>query len=217
MSETSTKGTDRITELPQKLQLEITLKCQQECRHCFNKSGPAGTHGSMTVADWRRVIDQAAELNIQMLQFIGGEPTMHPGLAELISHALDADRRVEVYSNLVHVTPAMWAIFTRPGLNLATSWYSDDPAQHATITGRPTFDRIKSNIAAAVQRGIPIRVGIVAVDPGQRVAEAKALLASMGVLRVSVDRVRHLGRAADEPAPKETELCGAFPIQFACC
>ena len=39
--------------------LEITGKCQLACGHCYAESGPDGTHGQMTTADWRRVIDQA--------------------------------------------------------------------------------------------------------------------------------------------------------------
>ncbi|GAA0503808.1 hypothetical protein GCM10011581_25960 [Saccharopolyspora subtropica] len=42
--------------------LEITGRCQLECGHCYAESGPAGDHGRMRVEDWRRVIDQAAEI-----------------------------------------------------------------------------------------------------------------------------------------------------------
>ncbi|GDY45215.1 hypothetical protein SANT12839_060970 [Streptomyces antimycoticus] len=40
------------------LWLDLTRKCQLACGHCFNSSGPDGTHGTMTREDWFTVLDQ---------------------------------------------------------------------------------------------------------------------------------------------------------------
>jgi len=66
--------------------LEITGRCQLECVHCYADSGPTGTHGTMATDDWRRIIDECANLSVGMVQFIGGEPTLHPDLTGLIDH-----------------------------------------------------------------------------------------------------------------------------------
>lgn len=108
------------------LWLKITGKCQLACEHCYADSGPAGSHGSMTGADWMRVIDEAAELDVDMVQFIGGEPTLHPEFDAFVRHALSRGLKVEVYTNLVRVTPEQWALFELPGVRLATSYYSDE-------------------------------------------------------------------------------------------
>ena len=71
------------------LWLEITGLCQLRCQHCYADSGPHGTHGSLSVADWTSILDQACELGTSLVQFIGGEPTLHPGLPRLVTHALD--------------------------------------------------------------------------------------------------------------------------------
>jgi len=47
----------------------------------------------MTDKDWQHVIRDAATLGVRMVQFIGGEPTLHPSLPELVGHALDVDLR----------------------------------------------------------------------------------------------------------------------------
>jgi MoaA/NifB/PqqE/SkfB family radical SAM enzyme len=57
------------------LWLEITGKCQLECVHCYADSGPDGDHGTMSTADWLHVLNQARELGIRAVQFIGGEPS----------------------------------------------------------------------------------------------------------------------------------------------
>ena len=118
------------------LWLEVTGRCQLSCRQCYADSGPSGTHGSMTRWDWQRVLDEAGGLDVEMVQFIGGEPTLYPDLAQLVEYALARGLGVEVFSNLVHVADEVWDVFARPRLSLASSYYSDDPAQHAAVTGR---------------------------------------------------------------------------------
>jgi hypothetical protein len=54
---------------------EITGRCQLGCVHCSAGSGPLGTHGGMTTAEWFPVIEQASELCARDVQLIGGEPT----------------------------------------------------------------------------------------------------------------------------------------------
>ncbi len=42
----------------------------------------------MTPEDWERVIDQAAALGVETVQYIGGEPTLDPDLPRLVRYAL---------------------------------------------------------------------------------------------------------------------------------
>lgn len=189
------------------LWLELTGKCQLECTHCYADSGPSGTHGTMTVTDWQRVVAEGAAMGVRTVQFIGGEPTLHDGLPELITYALDRALAVEVFSNLVHVTPRLWAAFAQPGVTLATSYYSDDPDQHAAITGRPTYARTRANIAEARRRGIPLRAGVIDLGPGQRVTQARDELVQLGVPSIGRDRLRGIGRGV-RGGVLVSELCG---------
>lgn len=193
--------------------LEITGKCQLECVHCYAGSGPEGTHGTMTSRDWERLIDDAAGIGVRTVQIIGGEPTLHPDLPRLVRHAVAAGLCVEVFSNLVRVSPDQWAAFSLPGVSLATSWYTSDPAVHARTTGRADVHaRTRANIAEAVRQGIRVRAGIVEIADGSHVEQARAELASLGVTDIgAADRVRRVGRAADPELSREpdmAELCG---------
>ncbi|MFE1763510.1 radical SAM protein [Streptomyces angustmyceticus] len=190
------------------LWLDLTRKCQLACHQCYNASGPEGTHGSMSRENWLNVLEQAAASGVERVQFIGGEPTMHPHFAELVDHALNVGLHVEVYSNLVHVSKECWEVFRRKGLSLATSYYSDTAEQHNAVTGRSSHGRTRANIERAVGLGIPLRVGIVDGGNGQRVDEAREDLEAMGISRISVDHVRPFGRGAQGEAPDCSGLCG---------
>jgi MoaA/NifB/PqqE/SkfB family radical SAM enzyme len=193
------------------VECELTGNCQLECSHCCTLSGPKVSHGDMTLADWQRVVDDTAELGIPAIQFIGGEPTRSLSLLPLISHALCRGLEVEVYSNLTHVRPAMWAAFEQYGVRLATSYYSNRADEHDRITGgRGSHARTRRNIIEALERGIRLRVGIVHVHDGQRVHQAEAELRSFGIEDIRIDRARGVGRAAadSDTIPSVSELCG---------
>ncbi|GAB3488778.1 radical SAM protein [Nocardiopsis coralliicola] len=190
------------------LWLDLTRKCQLACTHCYNASGPDGDHGTMTRADWLSVVEQAAAGGVELIQLIGGEPTLHPDALAVADCALGAGMEVEVYSNLVRVPNAWWALLARPGARLATSYYAADPAAHNAMTGRPSHARTRDNIAKAVARGVSLRVGVV-VPEGSDATDAVRDLEALGVERVGVDRVRPFGRGAEQDSePCVDGLCG---------
>ncbi|MBB4914024.1 radical SAM/SPASM domain-containing protein [Streptosporangium saharense] len=187
---------------------EITGRCQLACDHCYASSGPNGSQGTMTDADWRRVITQTRESGAEMGQFIGGEPTLHPSLSDLVAHALDTGMEVEIYTNLVHVTPAMWETFQLPGVRLATSYYSDHPEEHRLITKRPSLRATTRNSARLRELGIPLRVGVVEVLERQRSRQAVDILKQLGISEVGYDNLREVGRGVRENGPDVEQLCG---------
>ncbi|MEV6985322.1 radical SAM protein [Sphaerisporangium sp. NPDC051017] len=191
-----------------RLEFELTGSCQLECVHCYAESGPNGDHGTMTAQDWKTAISEAALLGVSHVQFIGGEPTMHPQFGELLRHAIDCGLPVEVFSNLVHVRADWWDMLVSPGVSLATSYYSDRASEHAAVTGREgSHARTRANIAQAVRRGIPVRAGIIDVLDGQRVEQAQAELLALGVSSIGIDRLRGVGRGA-RTRPDVSQLCG---------
>ncbi|MFI6100555.1 radical SAM/SPASM domain-containing protein [Lentzea sp. NPDC051213] len=193
--------------------LEITGKCQLSCTHCYAESGPRGTEGVLRTSDWLRLIDDVAELGAQSVQFIGGEPTLHRDLPEFVDRALGLGLEVEVFSNLVHIGPRLWDTFSRPGVRLATSYYSDDADQHEAITRRRgSHASTRANIAEAVDRAIPLRAGVIDVSTSdhigqQRTHAARSDLSKLGVPDIGIDRVRAVGRGANA-SPGPDQLCG---------
>lgn len=194
---------------PGMLWLDLTRKCQLACVHCYNSSGPQGDHGQMTLTDWLNVIDQANQTGTRHVQLIGGEPTLHPDAPTIAEHALNAGMSVEVYSNLVHVSPAWWKLLQHPDMSLATSYYSSDPARHNQMTRRPTAHaRTRANITRALELDIRLRVAIITPD-GQDVDETRTELQQLGVTRIGVDHIRPYGRGKDEQETDCAGLCGA--------
>jgi MoaA/NifB/PqqE/SkfB family radical SAM enzyme len=204
MTATANEPAPAPAEPYRRLWAELTNKCQLECVMCYADSGPDRDHGAMSPHDWTGLVGQAAAAKINMIQFMGGEPTMHPSFTQIMSHALEAGLDIEVYSNLVHVTDEMWELFQSPRVSLAFSYFASDATAHNAVTGRPSHKATRRNAEKAASLGIPIRAGV--IDFGH-VAEAVDDLKTIGVTKVATDRVRRIGRGGDH-APAPSELCG---------
>ena len=64
-------------------------RCNIECRHCFNSSGPRETSfGLMTLDAVSEAIAAAAVRGVREIYFTGGEPFLHPQLLEMVACAL---------------------------------------------------------------------------------------------------------------------------------
>lgn len=162
--------------------------------------------------DWHRLLEEAAELRLDRVQLIGGEPTLHPAFPGLVQNALRMDLKVEVYSNLARsFSPALWAMFERPGVQLATSYYSDDAGEHDRITGRlGSHGWTLANVCEAMRRHIPLRVGVIAIQRGQRARAAVEQLRALGVTQIDYDELRQLGRGVRDRQPQQVDqLCGS--------
>ncbi|MFE1358161.1 radical SAM protein [Streptomyces harbinensis] len=180
--------------------LEITGFCNLRCRHCYAGSSPQGSHGTMTDADWLRVLGELAGLGVRDVQFIGGEPTLHPGLPGYIDRALEEGMAVEVFSNMTHIRPRLWDALRRDGVRLAFSYYSDDPAAHDAVTGAGgAHARTRANIRRARELGVPLRGNVVELPAPPAHAEGgRRDLLELGIREVGTDRVRPYGRGAAE-------------------
>jgi MoaA/NifB/PqqE/SkfB family radical SAM enzyme len=117
-----------------------------------------------------------------------------------------------VFSNLFSIREHVWQGLTQPGVRLATSYYSSGSELHDQITHRAgSYERTRANIAEAVRRGIPLRVGLIRLSEDQNIDAALEELVSIGVHRsaIRVDDQRGVGRGRDSAAcTTEDELCG---------
>jgi MoaA/NifB/PqqE/SkfB family radical SAM enzyme len=198
------------------LWLEITGKCNLFCSHCYADSGPSrNLYGNMNFEDWSRVLDQAQDLGCRSVQFIGGEPTMHPRLADLVDHANHRGFEfIEVYTNATRLDKELVSCFQRGRVHVGTAFYSDDPAVHERVTQKDgSWQRTVGGIRMVLDAGLPIRVGVVETDRNRGHGPAAvAFLEAMGVRNVRLERERRIGRGGllqiGGPLERFEELCG---------
>lgn len=193
--------------------LELTNRCNLACVHCYADSGPHPERADvLETGDYLRLLGEAADLGCRAVQFIGGEPTLHPGLPDLIAHARSCGYDfVEVYTNGIRLPPGLLDDFVRHRVSVAVSVYADDPEVHDAVTARAgSHRRTVANLRAMVHAGLQLRVGVIAMDANRdRLDRTVAFVRSLGVGNVGVDQARGVGRGGDV-------ACGEVGLQALC-
>ena len=179
--------------------LELTPRCNLSCLHCYADSGP--TVADPGVVDWKSVMKQGRELGCSLVQFIGGEATIHPRFWDYAEYASACGFDVtEVYSNLTTLTRQGARRLAELGFSVATSFYSPSAEVHDRITRQKgSFGRTCRGIDNALSAGIDLRVGL--VDIGVNSSDLKGavdFLTGLGVRprNIGHERLREVGRGA---------------------
>lgn len=198
------------------LWLEIIGRCNLTCSHCYADSGPqVSTPNSLSFDDWVLLLEEAAGLGCRQMQFIGGEPTLHPELDRLICKAEQSGfELIEVFTNATRLSSQLLACFQEHRVNVATSFYSTNPQVHESITRVDgSWERTVEGIQKLIDQNLPLRVGIIETpENAGHAPEAKAFLQSMGARNIQMDTQRGVGRggliALGEPTERFDQLCG---------
>jgi radical SAM protein with 4Fe4S-binding SPASM domain len=61
---------------PTAIGMDITNRCQLDCRHCFNRSGP-GRRDELPLAVIERTLGEMRRWGVGLVRLTGGEPTLH--------------------------------------------------------------------------------------------------------------------------------------------
>lgn len=162
--------------------------CNLACTHCFNNSGPnVRTFGFLSLERVAEELETAQRCGVKEVFFTGGEPFLHPQMAEMLERALEcaptsvltngtlindriADRLVEIecharYSLEIRVSLDGWAEETNDA-----------------IRGRGVFRQVLECVARLSRRGL---LPLVTVVRTWSDAEERAVLP--GFTRILVD------------------------------
>lgn len=69
---------------PELMDISITNWCDKGCSFCYKSSTKCGEH--MALDDYKRVIDQAAEMRTFQVALGGGNPNQHPNFLEILEY-----------------------------------------------------------------------------------------------------------------------------------
>src|SRR5215469_12247239 len=146
---------------PYLLLAELTYRCPLHCPYCSNPPA-ARSSRELSADDWRRVLEEAAELGALHVGFSGGEPLQRPDLEELVATAKAAG----LYSNLI--TSAVGLSRTRAeklkqaGLDAVQISFQSDQVDLADKIAGTRAHATKLEAARMVrQLGFPLTVNVV--------------------------------------------------------
>ncbi len=86
-----------MRHLPPAINFHILRACDARCSFCFATFRE--TRGRVRTADALQILDQLREAGAEKINFAGGEPTLHPDLHRMVTHAHRLGLTTSVISN----------------------------------------------------------------------------------------------------------------------
>jgi radical SAM protein with 4Fe4S-binding SPASM domain len=180
------------------LWIEVTSRCNLRCVHCYATAENEDERmKELSTNEIMTIIDEAATLGCQEIQFTGGEATLRLDLKELIEHAGGKSVEIEVFTNGTQLNESIVKFFKEKNVNVAMSIYSYNAETHDSITQvRGSHERTLKSLKLLQAHGVPVRCGVVAMKQNEsELEETCHFLSRLGVLERPPDPIRPTGRA----------------------
>lgn len=177
-----------MTELPRRLSLEVTARCNYACPFCYGvwheREELAGPE--LGTVEWGAILEECARRGVKEVQFTGGEPLLREDLDELIDRARAAGLKTAVYTNASLLDEERLEGFKRRRVSISTSLPGLTTYGTMTGTGREAWPTLEA-IERASELGWPMGVGITVARPN--LAEAADLVAAAALAGASAIQI----------------------------
>ena len=145
------------------LRISITDACNFRCTYCTSgKSFPVTPRSQwMLPHEIQHLAETFIHLGIQKIRITGGEPLVRKDAAEIFNRLGDLPVELAITTNGVFL-PKFLDQFEKIGLNkINVSLDSLDPLEFYRIVGVDDFQKVKSGIQEAVERGFEVKINAV--------------------------------------------------------
>ena len=143
--------------------LELTLRCNLRCVHCYNFDRetpmPKETAGAeLTPSRIHGLIDELADAGCLEISFSGGEALVHPHLEDFVRHARERRFAIRLKSNAILLTPERAKRLAEAGVYAVdVSVYGASAETHdAFTTVAGSFEKTLSGIRSAIDAGMKV-------------------------------------------------------------
>src|SRR5437868_5065511 len=139
--------------LPPMICFRVTRYCNARCGFCL--APPDGAHPPARVLIQR--IDWLMARGVKTIHFCGGEPTIHPGLQDLLHHVQSRGGHSRITTNGISLPEPLVSAMRATSSRVKVSLHGDQ-AQHDAIVGRAAFDLATTHLRRMLAAGIATSV-----------------------------------------------------------
>ena len=142
------------------LALTITTYCNFNCLHCYEAADNEIVRHEMSLADCRRIIDEAADCGILRFKITGGEPMMHRHFLDIVQYVYEKGMSVRcIYTNGYFITPDKLERLREIDQQMQINVSYDGAGFHDWMRGKPGAEKdLLEKIRLCVTYGFPVRV-----------------------------------------------------------
>lgn len=168
--------------LPESICFRVTRYCNARCGFCL--APPDGAHADIDTLIGR--LDWVLARGVRTIHFCGGEPTIHPAIAQLIEYVHSHDAKSRLTTNGIAISDELVAMLRARHTEVKVSLHGDRE-HHNEMVGCDAFDRTTENLRRLVASGVRTSVQTTVVAGGEWVVEwVAAFCRTVGVGRLSI-------------------------------
>jgi len=145
--------------LPLKGDIDLTYRCNNNCRHCWLviPNTKKNSSDELKLQEWIALIDQARALGTREWSISGGEPMLREDFAELAGYIKSKSIYYTVFTNGMYITPAIAKLLK--GCDLQISLYGATAEVYDHITRHPGgYEQLMQGIARLHEAGTPFTI-----------------------------------------------------------
>lgn len=148
-----------IKHQPLSGQIELTYRCDFNCRHCYCK-GSEYIDQELTTSEIKNIFDQIAQEGCLWLTLTGGDPLLRRDFKEIYHYAREKGFIISILTNGLRLTRNLSDFLAEyPPLAVEITLNAVEENPYAKITGRKgVLKKVKNNIVYAAERGITVIV-----------------------------------------------------------
>jgi len=140
--------------------IEVTNKCNLECKHCYNHSSPNGW-GGLNRQELFSFLDEIDELGVFQVYFTGGEPFFRQDFHEIVEHVHIKGIDIGILTNATLIDSSdLDLLYEINPRFVAVSLDSIDDRKYREIRGISNR-RVIENISKLKGKGISVRINTV--------------------------------------------------------
>ena len=193
------------------------LGCNLFCKHCYSSSGPA-MKMRLDAGIVCQALSDAVKLGYEVAAFSGGEPTMHPGLVEMLKHAQSSGLRTSMTTNGTLLTGTL--VSRLEGcLDLLAISLDGQPELHNRMRGSETsFSRMLEGLNQVKRSRIPYGfIFTLTEESWEQLVWAGEFAMEQGAKLLQIHPLEKIGRAESlgEIAPGPEVLAKAYLLALA--
>jgi len=165
--------TSKDTAYPIRASIELTTKCNMECRHCYGSWGNSKADNiiNMDLSKLDGLLCELKSMGVSGVEFTGGEISTYPYVSEAIDmafrHGIDS---VMLLTNGAYLSDNLFNTILKHKhkIHVQVDLHSLNPSYYEWFTGMPDVTkRVTKNIKKLTRAGVKTAVGSI-ITPGNR-------------------------------------------------
>lgn len=162
-SYSTTKRLDTIPRLLNEMQIDLTYRCNNHCKHCWlwEPSSSAVKQQELTADEIRRIADEARQLGCQRWGISGGEPMLRDDFVEVFDYLTSTSRSYSLNTNGTLITPQIAQLMRRKGMKMVALYGATAATYDAVTRHRGGFEQAMRGMALLREAGASFIVQLI--------------------------------------------------------